>query len=224
MDITFSDSDIVEQHQDILIHLFFHLVDFDVRQGFFSDESSIRDMGTCGFKDEDYHILAKQYYDTCPANYTYSEGQKFYLHLCHDRFDNMIVEKFEYTYGFTIDKKTHFLKDFIFLLKDKFPHRDWVQDNIFILKTLDNRLQKEEDLILEEMHSNISNVIKLPLKKKLTPEEIKSGTNEYLMVKELGMKFPEARALAKENFDKKMLGKKFEPYIPTISSSKKMKY
>lgn len=214
MDITFGKSDIVEQNNNILIHLFFHLVNFDVRQGFFSDESSIRDMGTCGFTENDYEILAKQYYDNCPQDYSYSEGQKFYLHLCHDRFDNMIVEKFEATYGFPIDKKIHYLKDFILLLKEKFPNRDWDRDNIFIIKTLDNILEKEELLVKEEVDSELTNVIRLPVKKKKTVEEIKSGTNDYLMVKELGLTWQEARVLAQENFDKKMLGKKFEPYIP----------
>lgn len=224
MDITFADSDIIEKNENILIHLFFHLLNFDMRHGFFSDNSSIHDMGTCGFTESDYEILAKQYYDTCPENSTYSEGQKFYLHLCHDRFDNMILEKFEQTYGFSIDKKLHLLKDFIVLLKEKFPNRDWDTENIFILKTLDNRLEKEEQNVKEGLDSEQTNIVKLPIRKKLTPEEIKQGFNEYLMVKELGLTWDEARTLAKENFDNKMIGKKFEPYVPEKKTSKyKMK-
>lgn len=221
MDITFADSDIVEKNENVLLHLFFHILNFDVRQGFFSDESSIHDMGTCGFTDIDYQILAKQYYDLCPEDYNYSQGQKFYLHLCHDRFDNMVIEKFKTTYGLTINKKTHLLKDFIVLLKENFPDRDWDKENIFIIKTLDNRLEKEEDNIKQSLESEKTNIVKLPVKKRLTPEEIKKGFNEYLMVKELGMTWDEASLLAKENFDKKMIDKKFEPYVPENKTLKR---
>lgn len=214
MDIIFEDSDIIEKNENILIHLFFNIVNYDFRNGFFSDESSIRDMESCGFSDEDYIALSKEYYETCPSNITYAEGQRHYQKLSHIRFDNMVIEKFEQIYGIVIDVKTHLLKDFILILKESFPNRDWDKENLFIIKTLDNRLDKEEQSILEEHKNQDKKVVKLPVRKKLSPEEIKNGLNEFLMVKELGMKWEEARELAKFNFDKKMEGKEFIPYIP----------
>lgn len=220
MDITFGDSDIIEQNEEILIHLFFNIIDYDFRNGFFSDESSIHDMGTCGFTNEDYDQLAQTYYDTCPTNYTYSQGQKFYQKLSNDRFDTMVVENFEKTYGFSIDKKIHYLKDFIILLKEHFPERKWEIENIFILRTLDNRLEKEVKAISEESQIKDEKIVKFPVRKKLSPEEIKNGLNEYLMVKELKMTWEEATKLAKNNLDKKREGQKFEPYVPEIGRKK----
>lgn len=220
MDITFSDSDIIEKNEAILIHLFFHLFDFDFRSGFFSNESSIYDMGSCGFTDKDYIELAQLYYDTCPANYTYSQGQNFYFTLSNKRFDKMIAEKFKKTYGFTFDKKMHYLKDFVLLLKEHFPERNWEKDNIFILKTLDNRIERTEKEIQEKTHQQDEKIVQLPVRKKLSPEEIRNGYNEFLMVKELKMSWEEARNLAQLNFDKKHEGKKFEPYIPEKKTNK----
>lgn len=214
MDITFSESDIIEQNEDILIHLFFHILDFDYRNGFFSDDSSIHDMGTCGFTQQDYIELAKLYNKTCPENYTYSQGQKYYLKLSNERFDNMVIEKFEKTYDIAIDNSLHYLKDFIILLKENFPNRNWATENIFILRTLDNRLKNEEDEILNEFQKLPEKVIKFPVKKKLSQEEIRTGLNTYLMVEELGMSLQEARQLANTNYEKKYEGKKYQPYIP----------
>lgn len=224
MDIIFEESDIVEKNENILIHLFFHLVDYDFRNGFFSNESSIHDMGSSGFTDQDYLNLSQTYYETVPENLTYSEGEKFYRKLSNELFDNMIIDKFEATYGIVIDKKTHLLKDFILVLKNRFPERDWDKDNIFILKTLDNRLEKEEKNIVDAHNHKDEKIVKLPVRKKLTPEEVKNSFKEYLMVRDLGMTWKDARALAEANFDKKMEGKKFEPYIPeTVSHISKLK-
>lgn len=220
MNITFGDSDIVEKNEAILIHLFFNLLDFDFRSGFFSDESSIYDMGTCGFTDDDYFDLAQTYYDTCPQSYTYTQGQDFYLKLSNKKFDQMIVDKFEKTYGFSFNKKTHYLKDFVVLLQKNFPDRDWDKDNIFILKTLDNRIEKREKEIQEEVKSKDEKIVRLPVRKKASPEEIRNGYNEYLMVKELKMTWDEARELSRSNFDKKHEGKKFEPYEPEKKNKK----
>lgn len=214
MDITFGDSDIVEQNEDILIHLFFNIIDYDFRNGFFSDESSIYDMGTCGFSEQDYEQLAQTYYDTCPENYTYTQGRKHYNQLSNEKFDNMVIEKFEKTYGFSIPPKLHYLKDFIILLKEHFPERNWAIDNTFILKTLNNRLEKEKKVLIENTQPKDDKIIKLPVRKKLSQEEIRNGLNEYLMVKELKMTWEEAHKLCLSNLDKKHEGKKFEPYIP----------
>lgn len=213
MDITFANSDIVEQNEDILIHLFFHIVDYDFRDGFFSNESSIRDMDSCCFKDEDFVELARFYNETCRQNYTYSQGSEYYQKLFSEKFDNIFVERFEKAYGISIDKKTHYLKDIIVLLKDVFPNRNWKNDNIFILKTLDNRADKKDKELSQKPQSN-EKVVKFPVRKKLTEQEIRSGFNEFLMTQELGLSWEEARQLVKANFDKKHEGEKFEPYLP----------
>lgn len=214
MDITFSDSGVVDKNEDILIHLFFNIVDYDYRNGSFSDDSSIHDMGSCGFTDEDYLQLAQLYNDTCPKDYIYSEGQDFYQQLSNEHFDNMVIRKFESIYGITIDKHTHYLKDFVALLNEHFPSRNWSTENIFILRTLDNRLINEEKEILEISKKLDQKILKLPIKKKLSPEEVRNGLNEYRMMNELGMTRKEAHELAKFNFDKKHEGKKFQPYLP----------
>lgn len=212
MDITFEDSDIVEKNESMLIHIFYHLIDYDFRQGFFSDETSLYDMGTCGLTDKDYFEIADDYNEHCPKDYSYSQGMKFYNKLCNEKFDKNIANNFLETYGFPFDEKKHILKDLIPLFHEKFPNRDWDTDIIFIIKTLDNILEKQKTTIIKEPQD--TKVVKLPVKKKLSPEEIKNSSNEYLLVKELGMTWDEARKLASENFDKKHQGKKFEPYLP----------
>lgn len=215
MDITIGQSDIIDKNENLLIHVFFNLIDYDFRNGIFTNESSIYDMDGCNFKEEDYINLSKDYYEQFSENYSYSEGRDFYQKLSSAKFDKQIFKNFETTYGFTLTKEQHLLKDIILILQEKFPLRNWDTENIFILKTLNYRLAKkvEEDkqILSEEKNQK---VVKLPVRKKLSPEEIKGCLNEYLMIKELGMTWEDAKILAKSNFDKKMEGKKFEPYLP----------
>lgn len=220
MDIIIEDSDIIEKNEALLIHLFFHLFQFDFRKGLFTNLSSIYDMSGCGFQDEDYIELSKQYYSQCPEHYTYKEGRQFYQKLSNNHSDNIVFSNFFRTYGFNLDKKCHLLKDIIVLLNNNFPHKNWESDNIFIIKTLDHRLEKEEELHLLEMEQQDKKIVKLPIRKKPSPEEIKNGYNEYLMVKNLGMNWEDAQQLAKANFEKKTSGKKFEPYLPEIKTHK----
>jgi hypothetical protein len=213
-DFTIADSDIVDQHESILIHLFYSLLDYNYRNGMFTDESSIYDMGAVGLSTQDFIDVANQYYKQTSDFLSYSEGQKLYYKILNKAFDNMIFEKFEKTYGFPLDSKIHLLKDIALLLKDKFPARNWDTDIIFILKKFDNQ-QKQEDISQNETKTETtSNVIKLPVRKKPTPDEVRNGTNSFLMQSVLGLSWEDAEKLASENYEKKMLGKKFEPYIP----------
>ena len=220
MNITFSGSDIVEKYENILIHFGFHVMDFDFRSVFFSDESSMYDMGSNGLNDNDYHLVAKMYYDIASDNDTYSQGQKKYYKLLNTYTDKIWADNFESTYGFSLNKDKHLLKDIILELNDKFPSRNWDQDNIFIIKKFDALMEqrkKDED---EEKLNNKNNIVKFPKRKKLSPEEIKQCTNYFLMVKELGMTYEDAKKLADHNYEKKMEGKKFEPYLPITTTHK----
>lgn len=218
MNINFGDDDIVGNNENMLIHIFYHLFDYDLRLGFFSDESSIYDMGTSGLTEQDYFDIANEYNEKCPENYSYSEGMQFYNKLSNDKFDKVIASKFEKTYGFPFDENKHFLKDLVMLFHDKFPNRNWDTEVLFIIKTLDNRFEKEKSFDIENQKNK--KVIKIPVRKKLSPEELKNSSNEYLLVKELGMTWEEATKLANENFDKKYLGQKFTPYLPQKKSTK----
>lgn len=225
MDTIFGPSDEIEENEEILIHMFFHILDHDFRNGFYSNRSSIRDMSGCGFTDNDYINLSKEYYQLVPENSTYAQGQKFYQQLLNKYFDNMVIEKFQNVYSVAINEETHLLTDLVAILKTAYPVRNWREENIFILKTLDQRLEKEEEEIRlsagnEKMQDSAGNVVKFPIKKKLTPEEIREGINEFLMVKSLGLTWEEARELAQKNFDKKMQGRVFEPYVPETDNRK----
>lgn len=215
-DFTIADSEIVDQHESILIHLFYSLLNYDYRNGMFTDESSIYDMGAVGLSNQDFIDVANQYHQQASDSLSYSEGQKLYYKILNKAFDNMIFEKFEKTYGFSLDSKTHLLKDIALLLKDKFPNKNWDTDIIFILKKFDNQLKNED--ILEKQTKvetkTIGNVTKLPVRKKPTPDEVLNGTNSFLMQSVLGMSWEDAEKLASENYEKKMAGKKFEPYVP----------
>lgn len=221
MDFTIADSDLVEQNEQMMIHLFYNLLKFDFRGGLFTDESSIYDMGSMGLSHDDYIQVANEYYEKTSESLTYTQGQKLYYKILNKRFDDMIEEKFYQTYGFTLDSKTHLLVDIIKVLNENFPNRDWEMDNLFIIKTLDNIKIENERLELEkQQQAKNEKVVKFPGRKKLTDDEVWACTNEFLMVKQLGMNFKDAKKLAEENYNKKMEGKKFEPYIPEVQSKK----
>jgi len=221
MDFTVADSDLVDKNEDMMIHLFFNLFKFDFRSGLFTDESSIYDMGSMGLEDQDYIDVANEYYEKTSDELTYTQGQKLYYKILNKKFDDMISEKFNNTYGFYLNPKIHLLPDIINLLNEKFPNRNWEKDNIFIIKTLDNIKIENDRIELEEKEeAKKEKVIKLPVRKKLTDDEVRACTNEFLMVKQLGMDFKDAKKLAEANYNKKIEGKKFEPYIPNKPSKK----
>lgn len=221
MDITIGDSEVVDNNENLLIHVFFNLFNYDFRSGMFTNDSSIYDMSGTNFKDEDYVELAKEYYEQSPENYSYTQGQKLYQKLSNAKFDKNVFESFEKTYGFPLKPEQHLLKDVVLVLKEKFPTRNWDTENIFIFKTLDFRLKKEEEeeerVLAEEKKQK---VVKLPVRKKPSREEIKVCFNEYLISREFGIPFEEARILARANLEKAREGKKFTPYLPETQKNK----
>jgi hypothetical protein len=219
MDINIIKSDIIEKNEDMMIHFFFNLFKFDFRDGLFTDESSIYDMFSTGLEDQDYIDVANEYYQKTSNEFTYTQCEKLYYKILNKKFNNMIFKKFNNTYGFNLDPKIHLLTDIINLLNKKFPERNWKKDNIFIIKTLDNIKIENTKTELKEKQE-IQKVVKLPVKKKLTDDEVRASTNEFLMIKQLGMNFEEAKKLAEENYNKKMQNKKFEPYIPNKPNKK----
>ena len=217
-DFTISGNSEISKYDSILIHFYYSVLNYDYRNGLFTDESSIYDMGGTGLSDDDYTRVADEY-ETISAtdkDMTYTEGQKLYFKLLNKAFDAHIVEKFKISYGLDFDLDKHLLVDIAKILEQEFPGRRWELENLFILRKFDVEREKvEHERIQREKDTNI---IKIPVKKKLTEDEIRNGSNEFLMMNVLGMSYAEAEALAKTNFEKKTAGKRFVPYRPDEDS------
>lgn len=222
MDFIIPDEDIVDRYEHILRHLFYHLLDYDYRDGLFTDESSIYDMGGTGLSDEDYSRVASTYRQEVPPNLSYTASQKFYFKLLNQEFDNMIASRFEKTYNFKLDPSIHLLKDLALLLNSTFPDRNWTTENLFISRQLDTKRERNAQEKASRAVLDTGNVTKLPVRKKPSPDEILGGVNDYLMVTVLGMSQEDADALAKLNYEKRTEGKKFEPYDPLNESTASM--
>jgi hypothetical protein len=212
MDFTISSSDIVDNHEDMLIHFYYHILDFDYRCGIFTDQSSICDMGSTGLKKLDYEVVAAKYHELDYKSMEYTQGQKAYNLILNNHWDRMVYNKIKSVYNIEFNTNVHLLIDIIKLLEEKYPNRNWANDNIFIIKMLDNRAKKQEENNIKEKEQ--TNVLKLNLRKKLTREEILKSTNDFLIAKELNIGFKEAHEIAQKNYIEKMKGKIFEPYIP----------
>lgn len=216
MDIIFTDEDLLTDNEDILIHMFFNLLNYDYREGIFSNESSIYDMEGCNFTNEDYIFLFNQYQENKCENASYKEGCLIYQKMVNTYFDNMLISNFKKAYDLDFNKKKHLLIDLVSILKENFQNKDWKKDNLFILKTLDNRAEKKDFKSNKNnsLNENEEKIIKFPIKKKLSKDEIKNSCNQILIMSELNMTWEEAYALVEINYDKKMKNKIFEPYYP----------
>lgn len=218
MDFIIPDDDIIEKHENILIHAFYHLLNYDFRDGMFTDESSIYDMGSCGLQDNDYLQIAKEYEELDTKGKSYLECQKIYYKLVNNAFDKRLFSVFKQTYGFELNPKIHLLKDIAILLKETLPKKNWDEENIFILKRLNiiseqrEKKHQEEQKTKQEQNKNIT---KFPRKKHFSDEEVAQGTNCFLMMKQLGISFDEANKLVDKNLEKRYEGKTFTPYKPS---------
>lgn len=212
MEIIYSSSDEINSNEDMMINVFYNLFNEDFRQGFFSDESSLYDMKYSGFNKNNYQEVANIYYNLVPNNLDYVDSQKFYIKIIDKVWKNFIFNKFMDIYGIDLKEK-HLLIDIIKSLKEKYPQRHWERENIFIIRTLDNLLNKQAKVNYPISSSQL-NVIELNIRKKPTKEEILQGTNPFLIMKELNISLNEARSIAQNNYRKKMQGKVFKPYIP----------
>ena len=208
-----SESNTVDNNEYILIHFFFNVFNFDYRSGLFTDESSIYDLGAQGLEDSDYLFIAEEYYKLNTEIFNYDQGMKSYYKILNKYWDNFIIKKIENCYGFKLCN-IHLLPDIIATLKEKFPTKNWEDDTLFIIKTLDNQIDKS---IKQELKTKAeTNVIKLNIRKKLSREEILESCNEFLIAKELNISFSMAKEIANSNYDKKNIGRKFRAYIPNI--------
>lgn len=215
MDIYIPDSGMVDKYENVLIHFFYHILDIDYRNALFTDESSIYDMGSTGLNKADYVKVAQEYAQLGTDSLDYFAGEKAYNKILNAHWDKVIHDRIHEVYGIDWDLKVHLLTDIAMMLEDQFPDRNWEEDIIFVIKMLDNRMEKEEKKIEQELaQKQDEKVVKLQVRKKLTPDEVRACTNEFLMVRELGIPMEEARTLARANWAKKKESKKFEPYIP----------
>lgn len=219
MDITYADSDFVDQHEYLGIHLFYYLFDFDYRRGMFTDESSIYDMGNImGLTHKEIEEVADQYDAQKDDSLIYSECYKKYNKLLNAKWDAMLIRKLQEHYGITLEDKKHYLVDIMKQMLENFPNRDWETENIFIMKKLDAQNKREEEEELKKQKE--SKVIRLGVRKKLTKEETLACTNPFLIKEELGISMKEARELAQKNYDLKMKDRIFTPYRPLTTDKK----
>ncbi len=226
MDFEWGSQDIIDKHENKLIHLFFYMFDYDYRNGVFSDESSIYDMGICGLKDEHF-ILAYHRYEECIGKLEklpkYKECQKKYFSILYQIESDVFKDKFKIVYGIELPEKIHLLKDIVKYL-DKNIKRNWDEENIFIIKKLDvQSIQNEDEEKPKKIINRDEKIIPFPVSKKSTDDEIREGFNEFLMMSRLNMSWKEARAQVLINEDKYDDGKIFEPYYPEKSKKNKFK-
>ncbi len=220
MNITIPPQDKIDSFEDIMIHFFYHVLKYDYRSGLFTDESSIFDMGSTGLDESDYLKAYHEYHDSLPKKLSYIQCQKHYYKILYRIFDEVVAQRVLEVYDIELPKKINLLVDIAAFLKDN-VNKNWQEENIFLIKTMDTKSFQKFKL---EDEKKFTNVIPIPIKKKLSDEDVAQGCNEFLMMSRLNMSWDDARVLAKKNYEKSMEGKIFEPYLPsTIKPSMKLK-
>lgn len=227
MEFTMFPSDVVDANENILIHFFYHILNFDYRSGIFTDESSIFDMSDNILSKEDYANLRSQYYTaSADADLDYHQGQKLYYGFVSKLHEERINDKCMAVYGFRLDFNgdPHLLKDIVSVMKNKLPHKDWDSENVFLIKRMD--IQAEKDRIANDARTieldraisapefqdkEATNVIPIGRIRNPSKEEILKGFNPFLIAKELDMSMSEALEVVKKNQLEYYKNKKFEP-------------
>lgn len=210
----------IDQLEEILINVSYYLFKSDynrTKKSYNTNDKSLISNIAMKLTKEDRENIAKIYYKSYTSNLKYTECEKLYEKTIENYKDKLFVEYFDKEYCIKIDNNS-LLVDAINKLINKFPDRDWKQENIFISKMLDNINQKAIERTIElrkkaKLKENI-NVKILKIKKKYTKEEILKSDNSFLIMSELKISKEEAEIIAEINYNEQMKGIEFEPYIP----------
>lgn len=221
--MTVYETKIIDQLEEILINVSYYLFKSDYlrsKKAFGTYDKSLINNIVSKLSKEDYESIAKLYYESYTINLTYTDCEKLYRKTIENYNDKLFVKYFEKEYGIKVDNNS-LLVDAINQLKNKFPDKNWKQENIFILKKLDYINEKNIEKVIElrkkakeEKEKENINVKFLNIKKKYTREEVLKSDNSFLIASELKISKEEAEIIAEMNYNEKMKNIKFEPYIP----------
>lgn len=221
--MTVYETKIIDQLEEILINVSYYLFKSDYlrsKKAFGTYDKSLINNIVSKLSKEDYENIAKLYYESYTINLTYTDCEKLYRKTIENYNDKLFVKYFEKEYGIKVDNNS-LLVDAINQLKNKFPDKNWKQENIFILKKLDYINEKNIEKVIElrkkakeEKEKENINVKFLNIKKKYTREEVLKSDNSFLIASELKISKEEAEIIAEMNYNEKMKNIKFEPYIP----------